>query len=328
MMNYDTEEEMEMVISTLRDLKRAQKTQGRMLQFHQNQIEIAQKSSTACQCRITGFWNDWPSQNSRCEIMASVLHELGMEPRDLLDIQERGWNGQMPAAPLLTFRTESRKSYFLGKMFGRFSAGFELEGNNKEYEITLFAQSLDPPISRKTRDAKKALCHCIHQQTGQHRDVKAYCNTGTGPFKISFQNEVVLMMEENECVLTVTVQEAWFDEVKKIFPGTLLGKTAPKHIKDAYMAVDSDASAAAPEQEFFDNSPFEFKFRSTPNFAGSPLESMKKREEQFAMRSKGKGEDSGKDKGKGKGKKKGKGGGAQGAGGGTQDGDAKGGTAK
>ena len=85
--NYTAEQEQELVVTQLRQLKAGQKTHGRMLQHHSNQIEIAQKDAKTMCCRINGFFPDWPEQKDREAILKAMMVELGMEERDLVEVQ-------------------------------------------------------------------------------------------------------------------------------------------------------------------------------------------------------------------------------------------------
>ncbi len=301
-MDLSRAEERELSVAIIKNMQKQTDINTKTANYHHTQIEIAQKASTSCQVRLNGFFKGWPSQINRENALSTVMETLGMYPRDIHDLQEQDFRGELPPSPIITLRNESRKNRLLSKAFSEeFKNGVELANpDDPNQKLTLWFSTLDIPIKRKAHDVKRALVTLLHENAGGNANIKKFYEPD---FKGIVEGELVVLTQITAGKIIIKARADWAPYFSKHLWPSILMKSAPKHIKDAFEEAIGEQSNTLLD-DFIARFPYALDVIAVEYFEGSPFESFKSRKEGWEKAEKGKGK--GKRKGTGgKGKRKG-----------------------
>ena len=194
---------------------------------------VAQKQTAASTVRVHGFYHGWPSTEHRESAIMTMVQELKLEARDVLDIAAEDGFGKLPGSVLLTLRSPGRRQRFCSLMFAEpyKHGGLVLKDDqNPENNLTLWISMLDPPIEKREQECKRAIAQVIHEQCNSGQTIK---KSWSPIFKATVDGELVIVAELIKGRMCITVTKDWHDAIKTELLDVILKKSAPRHIKAA-----------------------------------------------------------------------------------------------
>lgn len=313
--NIDPEMEKELLITGMRKLMRNDDSHQRQLDFHKDQIALAQKKQQESTLKLHGFFQGWPSIDNRKAAVMYMLEYFGMPERDIVDISDLDANGSLPPTVFLQFRNPQRKKFWLKSLWRKeYSDGFVIQGSKEDETLYLTCSDMDAPIDRAEGDVKRAITAILHRSlnTDDKKIHNRFTKVWNPELKVTWDNDLIL----ETCLIggeyNINVKSGQF--VKLLVDDLLTEvflKAAPRSIKYDYDAEQDDTVRKAMVGSFHSLFPYNINICPVNQFIGDPVKNWKERIDKIESSKKGsgrKGSEKGKGSGRGRGRGKGKGG--------------------
>jgi len=123
------------------------------------------------QVRIHGFSFGSPPIENRVAIVKSLAEQLGMEKRDVQDVQEEDRWVQLHKTAIIKFRNQARAESFTSRMFSGYPKGAEvydpieeaqLGPNDQQEPWVMWMTKMEPSVEEMKQKVFKACCAQIH----------------------------------------------------------------------------------------------------------------------------------------------------------------------